>query len=78
MVRDLGERGFYEMTDGRGRGEPFARSSLIAEETTLTATYGGKKNRNDQRGHWVLLELYDFGLLVIELILLMSNAKIQI
>lgn len=62
----------------RGRREPFARSSLIAKETAARATCSGKKKRNNQREHWVLLESYDFGLLVVQLILLMSNVKIQI
>jgi hypothetical protein len=44
------ERGFNKAMNKRGRGEPLARSLLIAEETTLTTTYGGKKNGYDQRG----------------------------
>jgi len=64
MVRDLDQGGFNKVTNGRRGREPFARSPLIAEETALTATHRGKKNRNDQREHWGLLESYDFGLLV--------------
>jgi hypothetical protein len=42
------ERGFNKAMNKRGRGEPLARSLLIAEETTLTTTYGWKKNGYDQ------------------------------
>jgi hypothetical protein len=48
IVRNLVQRGFNEVTNGRGRRKPFARSPLIAEETAVTATYSGKKNGYDQ------------------------------
>jgi hypothetical protein len=47
IARDLGERGFNKMTNGRGREELFVRGLLIAEETSVTATHRGKKNRNN-------------------------------
>jgi len=78
IVRDLGQRGFNKMTNGGRRREPFARSPLIAEKTAARATHRGKKKRDNQKGHWVLLESYDFGFLVLQFILLMSNVKIQI
>jgi hypothetical protein len=45
--RKFGEGGHNEFLD-RGRGENFLGCcSLIAEETTLTATQMGKEDRND-------------------------------
>ena len=45
IVRDSTKRIFNKAMNKRGGRKPFARSLLIAEKTTLTATYSGKKNR---------------------------------
>jgi hypothetical protein len=47
VVRNLDQRGFNKVTNGRGRGGAFKRCLLIAEETAVAATYRGKKNGND-------------------------------
>jgi hypothetical protein len=49
IVRNLAQRGFNKVTNGRGRREPFARSHLVAEETAVTAPQIWKKDRKDQR-----------------------------
>ncbi len=54
IARDLDQRDFNKVSNGGRRSESFARSLLVAEETTLTTTDGGKKNRDDQWGHLTL------------------------
>jgi hypothetical protein len=55
---DSSKSGFNKGTNGSGRGVAFKRCLLVAEETTVTATYRGKKNRDNEWSHLAIISNY--------------------